>query len=423
MTHPQLKRLKIHRYEQFVDVPWIEFSPHENVILGINGAGKTRLLALLEAVLSFDYRAFLRDEIDVEFELAYAYYGLEGGTVTARGRVICRGGKASALAQPGHSPRLGADDGATHLSSKLEMRGVDSVVTMEINGLEVVVHLDGAVVNETWRVLPGRAWPFGKGELGRELSPFFPAIEALHISPDDREFIRLTEAAKYTLGARDLQISVDVDTGSEVSIIFGLMQNWARLSAHERESGLHLDRNSSQATEGLSSREVLPGLLDAIAGRSLTVRPQIVRESASTLECEGVELRLRFTSGVEVRDSGLTFGQRRFLMIALLVLFDELSPLMIDEVDNGLHPRLLESVFKLLPGRQSFLVSHNKSVVDLLNYESAEDLRQRIHVCRRDEAGNQTVDTLDEATAQEVFEKISVGIMHPSDVLLVEGLW
>jgi len=48
MSVPSLRWLQIHRYEQF-DPVRIEFSGQENLILGINGAGKTRLLRLIRA--------------------------------------------------------------------------------------------------------------------------------------------------------------------------------------------------------------------------------------------------------------------------------------------------------------------------------------------------------------------------------------
>ena len=62
-------------------------------------------------------------------------------------------------------------------------------------------------------------------------------------------------------------------------------------------------------------------------------------------------------------------------------------------------------------------------VVDLLDYESSEDMRRTIHVCRREPDGTQRLIELSDDQVREVFEKIEVGIMHPSDVLLQEGLW
>lgn len=51
MSTPTLRWLQIHQYEQFEPVR-IEFSARENLILGLNGAGKTQLLKLIWAVLS-----------------------------------------------------------------------------------------------------------------------------------------------------------------------------------------------------------------------------------------------------------------------------------------------------------------------------------------------------------------------------------
>jgi hypothetical protein len=173
--------------------------------------------------------------------------------------------------------------------------------------------------------------------------------------------------------------------------------------------------------EGAPPGSFLP-LLSALGAESLALRPKVVQANG-VLHCKGFEVRLKFTSGAEYTDSGLTFGQRRFLLMALLLIFRPSFPAFIDEIDNGLHPRLVEAALNLLSERQSFFTSHNKIVVDYINYDSADDIRRKIHICRRDATGRQTVDTISESHAQEVYEKVAVGIMHPSDVLLVEGLW
>jgi len=71
-------------------------------------------------------------------------------------------------------------------------------------------------------------------------------------------------------------------------------------------------------------------------------------------------VRLKFTSGAECTDNGLTFGQRRFLMS---------------------YPALIEAVLNLMSDRQSFFTSHNKLVIDDINYDSAEAIRRKIHIC------------------------------------------
>lgn len=405
MTHSQLRRLKIHRYQQFVDVPWIEFSPHENLILGHNGSGKTALLRLLAAVLSFDYRAYLGAELDVEFELLYPNEQAGHGVVTTKGRVTCTAGS----------------EDAANFTARLEIRRDNAVALAQIDGPNASVRVNDVEIAETWNVIPGRPLPVGKGRGSDAFGRFRPMMEALTVSPDDREFIRLTARAEYELGATGFPGRFDPDIGAEFFVILDLMHARAELDSVAREAGLVLERDSRLAPFGSINQQPLHGLFDPLGAAALIVQPRVVAEGPSAVECQGVELRVRFTSGVEVADADLTFGQRRFLLIALLILCTANYPILIDEIDNGLHPRLLTAACKLLRGRQSFLATHNKAVVDLPRYESADDLRQRIHVCRRDDAGNQTIDTLDETSAQAVFEKL-VG-MTASDVLLADGLW
>jgi energy-coupling factor transporter ATP-binding protein EcfA2 len=411
MTHSQLRRLKINRYEQFVDVPWIEFSPHENLILGHNGSGKTQLLRLLAAVLSFDYRAYLGAELDVEFELCYPNEQAGRGVVTTRGRVTCT---------PASEGSEGSED-AANFTARLEIRRDNAVALAQIDGPNASVRVNDVEISETWSVIPGRPLPVGKGRGSDAFGRFRPMMEALTVSPDDREFIRLTARAQYELGATGYPGRFDPDIGAEFFVILDLMHARAELDSRARDVGLCLQRDTRLAPFGSINQQPLHGLFDPLDASALTVQPRVVAEGPSAVECQGVELRVRFNSGLEVADADLTFGQRRFLLIALLVLCTANYPILIDEIDNGLHPRMLTAACKLLRGRQSFLATHNKAVVDLPRYESADDLRQRIHVCRRDDAGNQTVDTLDEAAAEAVFARL--GDTHVSDALLADGLW
>ena len=409
MHHSQLRRLKIHRYAQFVDVPWIDFSPHENLLLGANGTGKSLLLRLLGAVLSCDYKAFLGDDLDVEFELSYPNEQAGKGVVTVRGRVTC-------------GPATIDIDAAANFTARLEIRRDNAVALAEIDGLKAAVRVNDVEIAETWNVIPGRPFPVGKGRGSDAFGRFRPTTEALSVSPDDREFIRLTQHAGYELGVSGYPGRFDPEIGAEFFVILDLMSVRAESDARVRESGLQLGRDSRLAPFGSIVQQSLEGLFAPLAAAALTVRPRVVREGEATLECQGVELRVLFDSGVEVADAGLTFGQRRFLLIALLILCTANYPILIDEIDNGLHPRLLAAALGLLAGRQSFLVTHSQPVVDALRYESADDLRQRIHVCRRDADGHQTVDTLDATTAQTIFKKFSDGA-HASDVLLAENAW
>lgn len=420
MTHPQLKRLKIHRYEEFVDVPWIEFSPHENLVLGINGAGKTRLLQLIRAVVSFNYEALLFQEFDVEFELTYLTSLDPAVIVDAHGRV-----------RSDTSPVNDMSELRTHrpqhpLVSRLELKTGerDAVLTSDRTGTTLTY--DGKA--DSVMAPPPAGYVIPWSHLFETEDPsliaMWPGFDHFYVGEDARDFQSLSTAVRYLLGPKTLALPEDFG-----NLSYGWVTTLIEtLTAHRdraREGLQFTATDVSPAARGRHNVRGLPPigpLLAALDAESINLRPKVV-QAAKSLDCRGFEVRVKFSSGAEYSDDGLTFGQRRIIVMALMLLSNASYPALIDEIDNGLHPRFVEAALKLLSQRQSFLTSHNKLVIDYINYDSAEDIRRKIHICRRDASGRQTVDTLSEAVAQEVYEKISVGIMHPSDVLRVEGLW
>ncbi len=426
MTHPQLRRLKIHRYEQFVDVPWIEFSPDENVILGINGAGKTRLLLLIRAVLNFNYEQLLAQDFDLEFELAYPGSDRpEAALVEMKGRIRSEEGPPDpgargleSLAPPRQLViRLDAQTAAHRLVYTSDRMGS----SLQFDASTIVVTRTPPAGN----VVP---WDHLSDTKDLPLLEMWPDFYGSYSREDASEFQSLTTDISFHLRTGHFTRMPSIaDTGGLPPLLIATLVNQlAMLKRTERmREGLQFrvkDSFPAFAGEGAPPAPFRP-LLESLAAEFITFSPKVVQSNRDVLDCQGFEIRLKFTSGAEYADTGLTFGQRRFLMMAMLLLFRPSYPALIDEIDNGLHPRLVEAALQMLDGRQSFLTSHNKIVIDYVNYDSAEDLRRKIHICRRDADGNQTVDTLSEAVAQEVYEKVAVGIMHPSDVLLMEGLW
>ena len=64
----QLTYLKINRFRHVRPGSVIEFKPQFNVVVGRNGAGKTTLLNLVSALLSSNFREFVREEFSLEFQ-------------------------------------------------------------------------------------------------------------------------------------------------------------------------------------------------------------------------------------------------------------------------------------------------------------------------------------------------------------------
>ena len=68
---PKLTRLKIESLRN-VEPCELRFGDGFNVLLGLNATGKTTLLELIAAALSFDFSKFKEEAFAVEYELAFS---------------------------------------------------------------------------------------------------------------------------------------------------------------------------------------------------------------------------------------------------------------------------------------------------------------------------------------------------------------
>ena len=74
---PKLTRLKVESFRN-VEPCELRFGDGFNVLLGLNATGKTTLLELIAAALSFDFSKFKEEAFAVEYELAFS-----AGTIVA----------------------------------------------------------------------------------------------------------------------------------------------------------------------------------------------------------------------------------------------------------------------------------------------------------------------------------------------------
>lgn len=448
MTQPYLKRLKIHRYEQFVDVPEIEFSPGTNLILGVNGAGKTRLLRLLHAITANDFEALAGQDFEVEFEMVLP------GDLALQARVKNKAVNDSYTLIGNGTPTQAkrAEEGGFSVSAQLHLPGGE-VAEYEVGSRTSEVRLsNGAFEREqgaAFFTIPLlRIAPLlkkGGTDADAVVRALFPTVRSVFVREDASEFRDLVDEVRFKIQLPNKGgVALSFTSPGPKSIVelikVFFFQPIFQVGSGQVGSGA--DR-ALRVSQGLSMRQLEPlqpspwelsartgeqvevaQVLGPLRAEDIHLVPRVVKSQSAVLDCQGLELRVKFASGTEVASSELTFGQRRFLSMALLFWMLPGIPVLIDEIDNGLHPKLVEAALKMGEGRQQlFLASHNKLVIDYTNFDGPEDVQKKIHIVQRADDGRQTVLTLDDATAREVYEKISVAIQSPSDVLLAEGLW
>ncbi|HEY0137834.1 MAG TPA: AAA family ATPase, partial [Nannocystis sp.] len=241
MTHPQLRRLKIHRYEQFVDVPWIEFSPHENLILGINGAGKTSLLKLIHAVLTFDYRKLLAQDFDVEFELAYPASSPLQGTVEVSGRVLRT---AQVLTDEALRHPESMDD-LNQLEADMEARSGAHRLNFTVLREQATLALDGRDVPVSRKPPRGRVLPWEDARVGGgpTMLALLPSFSGFFVRESDDDFRALVDDVEFSL-APDSAKRFGIEDARDVPpmLLLALLRHLADLK-EEKKIGMRFGRD------------------------------------------------------------------------------------------------------------------------------------------------------------------------------------
>lgn len=415
MSTPTLRWLQIHQYEQFEPVR-IEFSPRENLILGLNGAGKTQLLKLIRAVLRLDFGDLLVRTFDVSFELETRndqdVVMLVSGTVTSMPPVTEPEPDQPVDLARGLSAHIQLVWGSHQREYKIrqDMVEIEGQNTFAYRGQGVVLlrpeNVADPVLREGLAARRGACW------IDEELD----------------EFVALTAGLNYGVRQRGGRISgVRLDPSQQHLqkwSYFPLSLTFVGLPSDRWEDGAELAGDMALATGEMLDGSKLEALRAPLRIAGIRLVPQVLERFPDDARCKGIKFRVRFDSGHEVVDpSLLTFGQQRYLLAGLVSVFHPGATVVCDEIDNGMHPRLVRVLLDSWSGRQMFLSSHNKLVIDSTNFLDAKDVREKIHIIRRREDGRQVVKVFDEGTARELYQNIEVGLQSPSDVLEAEGLW
>jgi hypothetical protein len=135
--------------------------------------------------------------------------------------------------------------------------------------------------------------------------------------------------------------------------------------------------------------------------------------------------RFTRTDGTELTQGQLGFGQRRLLSFLYYLDVNE-DFVIADELANGLHPLWVEACLKEIGGRQAFLTSQNPLLFEHSTFESADELRAALILCRvESQEGHERItwSKPTEETASRLFEEHRTGTRALGELLQAHALW
>lgn len=463
----RLEWVRVNRFRWVQPGATLEFRPQLNAIIGQNGAGKTTLLDLLAAIWSGDLSPYREEVVDLEWrfgselgavEVHVKNYALEmSGLQDVSELQRNPGGEArerewlQISLTPSNSPkpmRLQASFSASRKTQvQFEAPGSSGAwTTMDdwLNHLQVdVSRLSPFQSDSTWNALlplaiaAAASLPAQSPEQpdlhSHRFEGMLPNLPSSNLKRfEGRPLLRYWEGSDWAEAAQ---------TTAKASGVRGDYESgFANFSAHHLPSSLQLAIQQKLPTKGdlpylleISSDGADPWLRQvttALGMQQITLYFSLsmgdLRNGSRPFSyaLQGMSLKKRDGSVLD-GFSKLSHGQKR-LFGFLWYLGCSPDVVIADELSNGMHWQMVETVLDAIGARQSFLAMQDPALLDHMEFESPEDVRHAFVSCSAELVDGREQWTwrsfsLEEAT--DLFDSYKKGFRHVNEILRTRGLW
>lgn len=415
----KLKWLEIERFRNVAPGTRLEFDDGFNVVLGRNGTGKTTLLRLIEAVVTGDYRPFVRESFTIECELS--------------------SGDSRLCVRVSHHRNVRPADGVRPVTARLASETSQTEVNLVCDEGETtrlmaasspngtLISADGdtfsaasiTISHESIFLSLGRRFTESKRELKPKMLHRLAAYHDLNARFDEA-----TELFSNLIGHTGPRESPYLMEAEGSGVILGLGFFPEQHSLFEHPTGEHSQPTMLLSHVQLPFLEELARLLDAESVCMIFNRSHNEGEPGSrVVYFDHPVFQVSFPSGLDVAHDHLSYGQRR-LMAYAYYLETITGPVIADELVNGMHHTWIESCLQHIEAsrKQAFLTSQNPLLLDYLEFESAEEAQRAFVLCELD--GDTFVwRQMSDDEARRFYSAYEVGVQHVGDILRTKGLW
>lgn len=422
---PKLTRLKIESFRG-VEPCELRFRDGFNVLLGLNATGKTTLLELIAAAVSFDFSRFKNEAFAVEYDVE-----LSTGVIHASIRNVrtTQREPSSAFAAIGPSP-----------SSDVYVPSADLRIRFADPPEEWTVHAD---MSSVWRGdAPENKIPLRTlmRERGSDL-----LIRALQLVAHPG--LSLERRNELEACTRVRRFDEALDIFREITSPSTYIDGWIALA--QRTVGGLSAGGLVPMDLFLAMHARMPEISDGSQGATIPSESLGFLREASTLfgfHAARLEMRLegktrdqtieqmRFSDfrfmfedpdGSVVRHEDLSYGQKRLLAFYYYLAASP-STVIADELVDGLHHLWISASIDAIHDRQAFLASQNPLLLDHLEFESAEQVASTFVVCRAERKANRkrmSWSNMSTYDAERFYRAYRVDVEHVSEILISKGLW
>lgn len=419
---PKLTRLKIESFRN-VEPCELRFGDGFNVLLGLNATGKTTLLELIAAALSFDFSKFEDEAFAVEYDLEFSTGKIEASVRSER---------------VDHPP---IEDPMRQISDALMF---DRSVRLQFRFTSppeawTVCADTSSIWSETQpdSKLPLRTHfgpRVGAGLLFKAIALDFKqsADEAYRTELSSWQYARRFDEALdmfrgITSPSTWLEVAVDRSKGALRGLNFGGVLPRELLSV----AGDHVV-NMPRDSQGLTIQAESLGFLQEVGTlfgfKTARLEMRLVSKMGGTTESlKFGDFRFMFEGhdGSVIRHEDLSYGQKRLLAFYYYLAASPVT-VIADELVDGLHHLWIDAAVEAIGDRQAFLASQNPLLLDHLEFDSAEQVASTFITCRAERIGDDkrlSWSNLSTYDAERFFRAYQVDVKHVSEILLSRGLW